>query len=515
LSLFVGLIVGMTVRCNEEETGAMKKKLAVARLWYEGNSFSPITTGLDIFQAREWAVGDAAVTLYRNTATEIGAVIAFAEAHPDWEVTYLRCAAAPPGGPVTDDAYAAIRADILDGLQQQKWDAVYLSLHGAMVTCGNPTPELELLEDVRVIIGKTPLAASFDLHANIGPAMIAPLDVATGYKTYPHIDMDATAARALELLTALAEGQIRPVGAIAKVPAIYTSFNMRTTDGPMAEMAKLAAAWRAEPGILEATVFGGFAYGDSPFAGPTAMVFTDGDRMLAQRAAHALAAEMAARQARFEARPPSPSEAIAQALALPGEKPAAITDPADNPLSGGIGDTPTLFRALLDARPPVPCVFAFFWDPELVAEARLAGIGATLDVAFGGRVTSIFGAPVRIGAKVLALTDGKFRNVGPYENNLAVDVGNTALFEVEGIKVIVTTSCQTPHDPAYFTLHGIDLAKVGLLCVKAKNHFRAGFTPLTRAIIECDAPGPAGVTLDHYNFKHAPKTLYPLSLRNT
>ena len=51
--------------------------------------------------------------------------------------------------------------------------------------------------------------------------------------------------------------------------------------------------------------------------------------------------------------------------------------------------------------------------------------------------------------------------------------------------------------------------------MKAKNHFRAGFTPLTRAIIECDAPGPAGVTLDHYNFKHAPKTLYPLSLRNT
>lgn len=491
----------------------MKKKLAVARLWYEGNSFSPLTTDLDIFQAREWAEGAGAVDFYRDTATEIGAVIAFAETHADWDVTYLRCTAAPPGGPVTDTAFAAIRGEILDGLQRQKWDAVYLSLHGAMVTCGNPTPELDLLQDVREIIGKTPLAASFDLHANIGAGMIELLDVATGYKTYPHVDMDKTAARALELLTGLATGKMKPVGAIAKVPAIYTSFNMRTTDGPMAEMAKLAADWRAEPGILEATVFGGFAYGDSPFAGPTAMVFADGDRMLAQRAAKALAGEMAARRPHFEAAPPSPAAAIAEALATKGTKPAAITDPADNPLSGGIGDTPTLFRALLDAKPDVPCVFGFFWDPELVERARKAGIGARMDVAFGGRVTPHFGKPVRIGAKVLALTDGKFRNVGPYENNLAVDIGNTALFDVEGIQVIVTSSCQTPNDPAYFTLHGIDLAKIGLLCVKAKNHFRAGFTPLTRTIIECDAPGPAGVTLDHYTFKHAPQTLYPLSKR--
>ncbi|MBI2254965.1 MAG: M81 family metallopeptidase [Proteobacteria bacterium] len=483
----------------------MKKKLAVARLWYEGNSFSPITTDLDIFQAREWVEGDAALAVYRDTATEMGAVIAFADAHDDWEVTFLRCTAAPPGGPVTDSAFAVIRGDILDGLQRQKWDAVYLSLHGAMITNGNPTPELDLLRDVRGVIGKTPLAATFDLHANIGQPMIDLVDIAIGYKTYPHIDMDKVAARALDLLDQMVQGKVKPVGAIAKVPAIYTSFNMRTTDGPMAEMAAAAAKWRAEEGVLEATVFGGFAYGDSPFAGPTAMVFADGDRMLAQRAAKALAADMAARRERFALKLPSAVEAIAEALQTKGDKPAAITDPADNPLSGGIGDTPTLFRALLEAKPDVPCVFGFFWDPDLVMEARRAGVGAKLDVAFGGRVSAAFGKPVRISAKVLALTDGKFRNVGPFENNFAIDVGNTAMFDVEGIKVIVTSSCQTPNDPAYFTLHGINLAEVGLLCVKAKNHFRAGFAPLTRTIIECDAPGPAAASLQHYRFRYIPQ----------
>lgn len=484
-----------------------KKKLAVARMWYEGNSFSPSVTGLDIFQASEWSEGESAVALYRGTATEIGAVIAFAENHPDWDITYLRCAGAPPGGPVADDAFKMIEADILSGLMRQNWDAVYLSLHGAMITESNPTPDFDLLRGVREVIGRTPLAASFDLHANLGPEMIGQLDIATGYKTYPHIDKDVAATQALTCLVAMVNGRVTPVSAVAKVKAIYTSFNMRTTDGPMAEIAALAEEWRAQPGVLEATVFGGFAYGDSPFAGPTAMVFTDNDAALARRAADALAAEMTARRPRFEIKPPSPAEAIAQALATPGDKPAAVTDPADNPLSGGIGDTPGLLRALLQEKPDVPTVFGFFWDPGLVQRAREAGRGATLDVRLGGRVSDKFGAPIATQAKVLALTDGRFRNVGPYDHHLEVDVGATAMLDVAGIKVIVTSGCQTPNDPAYFALHGIDLSKIGLLCVKAKNHFRAGFTELTRCIIECDSPGPAGVSLKHYDFRHAPKEL--------
>lgn len=485
----------------------MKKKLAVARLWYEGNSFSPVITTLDAFQAREWAEGDAVRKVYQHTATEIGAVLDFADTHDDWEISFLRCTAAPPGGPVANAAFAIIRKDILTGLQKQPWDAVYLSLHGAMITEDSPTPELELLRDVRGIIGKTPLAVTFDLHANIGQPMIDLVDIAIGYKTYPHVDMDKVASRALELLSQIVQGKIKPVVALAKVPAIYTSFNMRTTDGPMAEIAAAAAKWRAEESVLEATVFGGFAYGDSPFAGPTAMVFTHDDPHLAQRAANSLAADMTSRRERFRLKLPTAAEAIFQALETPGDKPAAITDPADNPLSGGIGDTPTLFRALLEARLNVPSVFAFFWDPELVAKAHRAGIGAKLNIAFGARVSAAFGKPVHLTAKVSAVTHGKFRNVGPFENNLSIDIGSTAMFDVDDIKVIVTSSCQTPNDPAYFELHGLDLAQINLLCVKAKNHFRAGFTPLTRTIIECDAPGPAAASLEHYVFKHAPQSL--------
>ena len=52
--------------------------------------------------------------------------------HPDWEFHYLHCTAAPPGGLVEPAAFASISQRILAGLNERKWDAVYLSLHGAM-----------------------------------------------------------------------------------------------------------------------------------------------------------------------------------------------------------------------------------------------------------------------------------------------------------------------------------------------------------------------------------------------
>jgi len=144
---------------------------------------------------------------------------------------------------------------------------------------------------------------------------------------------------------------------------------------------------------------------------------------------------------------------------------------------------------------------------DLLAQS---GVGGRLERRLGGRVSAEFGPPVDINATILRLTDGRFRNSGPMETNLPVDLGRTALLEVEGVQVIVTETCQAPNDPGYFALHGIDPAVTRLLCVKAKNHFRAAFGPMCRAIVEVDAPGPASPDLTRYRFRHVPRDIYPL-----
>jgi len=80
--------------------------------------------------------------------------------------------------------------------------------------------------------------------------------------------------------------------------------------------------------------------------------------------------------------------------------------------------------------------------------------------------------------------------------------------EAGNVRVIVTEGCQTPNDPAYFRLHGIDPAAIPLLCVKAKNHFRAAFADMARCLVDVDCPGPASAGLFHYKFHHAPQNIW-------
>jgi microcystin degradation protein MlrC len=126
-------------------------------------------------------------------------------------------------------------------------------------------------------------------------------------------------------------------------------------------------------------------------------------------------------------------------------------------------------------------------------------------------VSDLYGPPVSISARIVKLTDGKFRNEGPMERNLPVDVGRTAMLEVAGVMLIISESCQTPNDPGFFRLHGVDPESLDLLCVKAKNHFRAAFAPMARAMIDVDAPGPAGAHLDQYRYRHLPPGMRPLT----
>ena len=62
------------------------------------------------------------------------------------------------------------------GLADGPWDAVYLSLHGAYLADGVASADVALLTAVREAIGDTPLGASFDLHANLDPAVVALVD---------------------------------------------------------------------------------------------------------------------------------------------------------------------------------------------------------------------------------------------------------------------------------------------------------------------------------------------------
>ncbi|MHA1599261.1 MAG: M81 family metallopeptidase [Alphaproteobacteria bacterium] len=481
----------------------------MARLSHEGNSFSPLRTGLAEFQRREWVAGEVARAFYAGTRCEMGAAVDFLAARPEWQGHFLRCAAAGPGGPVESAVLLAIGEEILAGLDAGPWDGVYLSLHGALIGESELAADLALVTAIRARIGDTPLAVSLDLHANLDPAMAQVADIIVGYKTYPHVDTYETGARALALLDGAASGLLAPVTCIVPIGAVLYSGNMRTDAGPMQTVAAHARAAEAAHGLLDVTPFGGFAYADVPTAGASVSVCADGDAARAQRVAKDVAVFFHACRAEFAVSLPDAETGLRRALSLTAPGPVAILEPADNPMSGGIGDTVDLFRALLAAKPAGPAVFAFFWDPELVARASAAGVGADMECRLGGRLVADYGAPVPAVARVLRLTDGRFVNRGPMERGLPVNLGPTAVLEVSGIQVIITSACQSPNDLAYFDLHGIDLGALSLLCVKAKNHFRAAFKEVCAEIIDVDTRGPASADLRRLRYRRVPPDRLP------
>src|SRR6218665_110229 len=107
---------------------------------------------------------------------------------------------------------------------------------------------------------------------------------------------------------------------------------------------------------------------------------------------------------------------------------------------------------------------------------------------------SKYGGSIAFDAVVERLTSGDFINDGPMEQGLSCHIGRTVVLrgvQLPLLRVVVTETCQSPNDMAWCRLHGIDLQQVRLLCIKAKNHFRAAFAKHLACIIDVDAPGPA------------------------
>jgi microcystin degradation protein MlrC len=256
-------------------------------------------------------------------------------------------------------------------------------------------------------------------------------------------------------------------------------------------------------------VFGGFPYSDTAATGSSVLAVSDArldpDGKAATAAAERVLSHIRMLENQFRVELPTPADAVSSALASLKSGLIAVTDSGDNPLSGGGGDTPALLRALIDAQPSVSCLFASFVDPEMVRAARDAGPGAVLDVRLGGRYGAHFGEGVDVRVQVDAFTDGVFRNSGPMQTGVERHCGNTVILRLVQLPdtcVIVTERVVAADDPSFYALHGIDLKQLRLLCVKAKNHFRAAFMDRCAQIIDCDAPGPACQDLSALPFRH-------------
>ena len=149
-------------------------RIAVGGFLHETNTFAPTKATYDDFvHGGGWpsmALGSHVLKVMRNINVGLAGFIGAAEAN-GWELVPTISCGASPSAHVTKDAFERIVKVLVDGIAAAgPLDAVYLDLHGAMVTEHLDDGEGEILARVRKLIGQeVPLVASLDLHANVTP----------------------------------------------------------------------------------------------------------------------------------------------------------------------------------------------------------------------------------------------------------------------------------------------------------------------------------------------------------
>jgi microcystin degradation protein MlrC len=481
---------------------------------HETNTFSPVPTTLDSFAEQRYGVveGDDIVPRFEGTKTGMGAFVEVGE-REGWELIGTVVAGATPSGNVAAEAHNELKGTLLRYLEGAgPVDGVLLHLHGAMLSENAPDAEGDICRAVRNVIGPdTPLMVELDLHGNITHEFCAVVDAAIAYDTNPHIDAYERGLETAECMAAFLKGEIsRPAVYISKPPMLPATINMRTAEGPMRTLLERGREWEAGPGILDVSVFGGFPFADFDQAG-TAILVTATDAGQGRKCAQELGQLAWDIRDEFLKRIMPTADAVEQALAIIQtgvERPVVLADVADNPGGGGSGDTTELLRELV--RRGVAGAVASIWDPETVAQAAAAGIGATTRFRVGGKAASEYGLPLEVEGRVAVLSDGRFVGHGPVVRGQTVQCGPTVRIDVGQLKLVVTTIRHAANDRGYFRVVGIEPEREPLLVVKSRGHFRADFEPIAETIIEVDAPGAANPNLERFEFQNVRRPIWPL-----
>lgn len=481
---------------------------------HETNTFSPIPADGERFRVMDYSRGQQLFERYGGTRTAIGG---FIDAARDLGIELVPSiySFAMPSGAVTRGEFEAQMADTLDDLEaalaQGPIDGILLALHGAMVIEGIDDGEGEYLRRVREVVGPDmPIVTELDLHANISPESTELADIIVGYDTYPHIDVYDRAVELTGLLARLARREIRPTRAFRQIPVLSNLTAQYTGRAPMSGWLALCHEIEARPGVLTASIVGGFPYADIPETGMSAYVVTDGDQPLADACVDELARFVWEHREQFQATPIPVADAVEYALTHPG--PVCLADVADNTGAGTSGDGTEILRELI-RRDAKSAAIALMYDPETVNQAVAAGVGATIHARIGGKVDDLHGAPVETDAYVRAITDGYFVNDGPLGTGAQSSMGTTVVLEIGGrgaIEVICTQHRRAPNDANALRSVGIEPTKRQIVVIKSSVHYRADFMPIMREIVEVDAPGLSSPAWSRFDFTRLRRPMFPL-----
>jgi microcystin degradation protein MlrC len=479
-----------------------RKTVAVAEMWTEVNSFSPITTTERDFGVEGIRRGKEILDYAREEKKELGGFLKAADDFGKGEIDLVPIikARAIPGGPVEPSVHESIRSTVLDSLGQLgELHGVYLSLHGSMGVVGMQDPEGDLLESVRRLVGPDiPIGVSFDLHANVTRKDVENADFIVGYKTSPHRDYFKTGYRVGRILLQTLQGKVRPTMAYRKLRLLKGGGMCIDVLAPMRRIFREMKRMEKRPGVLGLSNFMVHLFIDEPEVGWSTVAVTDDDPELADECAERLAdLDWSVRDVKH-AQPKAPSDAISLVRRCRLRRRLGVTtfsDASDNVMAGAPGENTWILRALMTEGADLVSYLSLR-DESAAAEAFSRALGETVSLSVGGRLDTVYNRPLTF--------------TGTLINRRVTSFGKTVVLKNRGIHLVLTELAAHAGHPGFYADLGLKVADADVVVVKSVFHFRWYYLLQNRKTIYVDTPGTTNHDVFQLGYRNLKRPIYPL-----
>ncbi len=414
---------------------------------------------------------------------------------------------------VADEAYDFYVGKMSKGFAAvaDKLDGILLAMHGAMVTESRQDPETDAVRAIRQAVGSDiPIMVTFDLHGNKDASILKEATAVFGYHSSPHVDMGETGRRAARAMIGMLKGDITPVVVLKKPGIVVPSVYSATTVNPAKEIIDRVRKWEKHARVVDVTALFGFAWSDVRQLGMSMIAVTDNDPDLARQVVDDLSSLAQKNKKALTGREKfslfSVKEGISQAieLAKTADKPIVILDHADR-----TSDTTFVIRELIE-QGAKKAAHPLLYDPEAAKACIEIGIGGRVDMEVGAGTCWRDGGPIRVIGKVLWADECKYIGTGPMSKGHEIDLGPTAIIDMDGIWLQFTTHEASLIDKDPFTQCGYKPQDFDIIVTKSKTHFRAVYEKLAAEIIIVDAPGQCPADLSQFEYRNVPPGIYPI-----
>ncbi len=478
-------------------------RIFAATLATETNTFSPLPTSIEGYREGVWLRPGEHPNDAPRMCTATLFVARQRAARENFTLIEGSCFAASPAGTTNRADYETMRDEIMEQVKAAlPLDGVLLGLHGAMVAHGYDDVEGDIVERVRAIVGPgCVIGVELDPHCHLTLKRIRLADITILYKEFPHTDVVDRAEDLLTLVLRTIRKEIRPTQALYDCRQIGS---YPTTLPLMRAFVDRMSAMEGKNGILSISIGHCFPYADVPEMGGRILVITDNDKKLADHLATEIGEEFVSMRGRTAPDYLEVDAAITAGLAA-NAYPVVMADPADNAGGGAPSDNTTILKRLIERDVQDACLGPI-WDPIAVRLCFDAGLGATFNLRFGGKIGPTSNTPVDAQVTVIGLARDCFQSFGPAQ----AELGDCAAIRIGGVEVVLETKRNQALGLELFRNVGIEPTEKKLVVVKSTNHFMAAYGPIAKKVLYIDADGPIPRDYRKIPYTRIQRPIWPL-----